>query len=128
MIFVPPLNVDFSNRDRINRRDGIISALSSCAWNRAGDFKFFLLVKIVNKNKLPKSMFRFTSVFLLLFINLATLRNHSIIELRVFRTVNLSKKTPTQVFSCEYCEIFKNTYLEGHLPTAASELLTDERR
>ena len=24
----------------------------------------------------------------------------------------LLKETPTQVFSCEYCEIFKNTYFE----------------
>ena len=30
------------------------------------------------------------------------------------------KKTPTQVFSREYCEIFKNTYFEEHLRTAAS--------
>ena len=28
------------------------------------------------------------------------------------------KETPTQVFSCEYCEIFKNTYFEEHLRTA----------
>ena len=27
----------------------------------------------------------------------------------------LLKKTPKQVFSCEYCEIFKNTYFEEHL-------------
>ena len=32
------------------------------------------------------------------------------------------QETPTQVFSCEYCEIFKKTYLEEHLPTAASVL------
>ena len=31
----------------------------------------------------------------------------------------LLKKTPTQVISCEYCEIFKNTYFEEHLCTAA---------
>ena len=30
------------------------------------------------------------------------------------------KETPTQVFSCEYCEIFKSTYFEKHLRTAAS--------
>ena len=30
------------------------------------------------------------------------------------------KETPTQVFSCEYCKIFKNTYFEEHLRTAAS--------
>ena len=29
------------------------------------------------------------------------------------------KETPRQVFSCKYCEIFKNTYFEEHLRTAA---------
>ena len=29
-------------------------------------------------------------------------------------------KTPTQVFFCEYCEIFKSAYFEQHLETAAS--------
>ena len=33
------------------------------------------------------------------------------------------KEIPTQVLSCEYCEIFKNTYFEEHLLTAASVLL-----
>ena len=32
-------------------------------------------------------------------------------------------KTPTQVFFCEYCGIFKNTYFEEHLPTADSECM-----
>ena len=32
-------------------------------------------------------------------------------------------KRPAQVFSCEYCEIFKNTYFEEHLQMAASILL-----
>ena len=31
-------------------------------------------------------------------------------------------KRPAQVFSCEYCEIFKNTYFEEHLQAAASVL------
>ena len=31
------------------------------------------------------------------------------------------KETPTQVFSCEICEIYKNTYFEEHLRTTASE-------
>ena len=31
------------------------------------------------------------------------------------------KETPALVFSCEYCEIFKNTYFEGHLQMAASD-------
>ena len=32
----------------------------------------------------------------------------------------LIKEARTQVFSCEYCEIFKNTYVEEHLQAAAS--------
>ena len=32
----------------------------------------------------------------------------------------LLKKTPAQVFSCEYCEIFKNTCFEKQLQMAAS--------
>ena len=36
------------------------------------------------------------------------------------KTCNCTKKqTPTQVISCEYCEIFKDTYLEEHLQTTA---------
>ena len=31
-------------------------------------------------------------------------------------------KTPTQTFSCEYCEISKSTYFEEHLHTADSEV------
>ena len=33
------------------------------------------------------------------------------------------KETPMQMFSSEYCEIFKNTYFEEHLLTAASDFL-----
>ena len=42
----------------------------------------------------------------------------------------LLKKTPTQMFSSEYCEIFKNTYFEEYLLTAASdffETATEQR-
>ena len=35
-------------------------------------------------------------------------------------------QTPAQVFSCEYCKIFKNTYFEEHLLTAASDFTTTE--
>ena len=38
------------------------------------------------------------------------------LNLQVF----LKKKTPTQVLSCEICEIFKNTFFEEHLQTTAS--------
>ena len=33
----------------------------------------------------------------------------------------LEKDTQAQVFSCEFCEIFKNTYLTEHLRTTASD-------
>ena len=36
------------------------------------------------------------------------------------KTCNFVKKRlPTPVFSCEYCEIRKNTYFEEHMRTAA---------
>ena len=28
------------------------------------------------------------------------------------------KETPTQMFSCEYCEMFQNTYFKEHVRTA----------
>ena len=34
-----------------------------------------------------------------------------------------TKEAPTQVFSCEYYEIFKNTFFNGALPVAASAVL-----
>ena len=46
-----------------------------------------------------------------------------LIWLQVFRSAVLLKidsKTPTQVFSSEICEIFKNTYSEEYLQTTAS--------
>ena len=33
------------------------------------------------------------------------------------------KENPPQVFSCKYCEIYKNSYFEEHLRTAASALI-----
>ena len=36
--------------------------------------------------------------------------------------IKLQRLTPAQVFPCEYCENFKNTYFEEHLRTAASDL------
>ena len=40
----------------------------------------------------------------------------------LFSTLQLyQKKTPTQLFSCEYCGTFKNTYFEEHLRMRAHE-------
>ena len=33
---------------------------------------------------------------------------------------NFKKETLAQVFSCEFCKIFKNTPLREHIPTTAS--------
>ena len=41
---------------------------------------------------------------------------------RKLQTSNLNTNVfqiPTQMFSSEYCNIFKSTYFEEHLPTAA---------
>ena len=35
------------------------------------------------------------------------------------------KETPKKAFSCEICEIFKNTYFGKHLRTTASEFIRD---
>ena len=37
------------------------------------------------------------------------------------------KETPTLMFSCEYCENFKNTYFEEHLQTTASNFMKNNR-
>ena len=50
-------------------------------------------------------------------------RNTPVSESLINKVVGLhfiKKETPTQVFFCEYCEIFKNTYFEKHLRTTAS--------
>ena len=37
------------------------------------------------------------------------------------KKVILKRETPTQVLSCEFCEIFKNAFFAEHLWTTASE-------
>ena len=41
-------------------------------------------------------------------------------KLQASRPTALLKRTLTQVFSCEYCKVLKNTYFEDNLQTAAS--------
>ena len=38
------------------------------------------------------------------------------------RSATLLKKTLTQVFSCEFCKIFRNTFFTEHLWTTAPKL------
>ena len=49
-----------------------------------------------------------------------------LIKLQALRPATLIKETPTQVFFCEHCEVFKNTYFEKHLQTTASVNATAE--
>ena len=44
-----------------------------------------------------------------------------LLKLQAFRPATLSKRTPTHVFFCEYCKIFKNNFFKQHLQTTASE-------
>ena len=41
-------------------------------------------------------------------------------KLQAFRLQVFKKGIPPQVFSCEVCETFKNTYFEAYLHTTAS--------
>ena len=50
-------------------------------------------------------------------------QSYFLIQLQVWRTAVVLKKTPAQVLSPEYCKIFRNTYFEEHLQMAASTLL-----
>ena len=39
----------------------------------------------------------------------------------------IKNETPAQVFSCEFCKIFKNTYFSGYLQGAASNSIVTDR-
>ena len=44
-------------------------------------------------------------------------RKTPVLESRFDKVAGLSQETLTQVFSCEICKIFKNTYFEEHMQT-----------
>ena len=50
------------------------------------------------------------------------LKNSAIFTGKHFFNKDEGLQTPTQVLFSEYCKIFKSTYLEEHLRTAASEM------
>ena len=43
------------------------------------------------------------------------------LKISQYSGLNYWKETLAQVFSCEYCEIFQNTYFEEHMWTDTSE-------
>ena len=59
----------------------------------------------------------------LFLIKLQTFRPATLLK-RNFNTQLYQKETPTQVFSCEYFKIFRNTYFEEHQQKAASGLFS----
>ena len=60
-----------------------------------------------------------------MFFKIGTLKNFAIFTGKHLWWI-CYKENPTQVFSCEYSKIFKNTYFEEHLRTAASVLIIIE--
>ena len=50
-----------------------------------------------------------------------------LIKLQAFSLTALLKRDSNTDIFCEICEIFKNTYFEGHLRTTASKLLFREK-
>ena len=64
------------------------------------------------------ALVRFRSSHLRCFIKKAVCNNFAIFTISALQLYQ--KETPTLVLSCEHCKIFKNTYFEKHLPTAAS--------
>ena len=59
------------------------------------------------------------------YIKKAVLKNSAVFtekHLQVFSPATFLKETPAQVFSYEYCEMFKKTYFEEYLQTVASSI------
>ena len=48
-----------------------------------------------------------------------------LIKLHAQKGCNFIKKRPQHMFSCEYCEIFKNSFFYRASPVAASEIPLD---
>ena len=56
-----------------------------------------------------------------LFYEKGVLKNFCNIHRKVAELQPYEEETPKRMFSSEYCKIFKNTYFEEHLLTAASD-------
>ena len=56
------------------------------------------------------------------FKNFAKVTGKHLRQSLFFNKVFIKKETPAQVFSCEYCEIFKNTFFIEHLWTTAYKI------
>ena len=74
---------------------------------------------VLCKKGVPKNFAKFTGKHLcqsLFFNKVAGLWPATLLRKRLWhRLATLLKKTPAQVFSCEFCEILKNTFFTEHL-------------
>ena len=83
-------------------------------------FKEQLFIEQFQKQSFPDVLRRFSEEFLKLHKKVLVLEP-LFKKLAGSRTATLLKKTPTKVFSCEVCEIFKNTFFFYRtLPVTAS--------
>ena len=83
--------------------------------------------KILCNNSFRNRLTAITIIYYLHFVSLKyslspnILRKAPVLE-SLFNSLYL-KETPTQVFSCEYCKIFKNSFFHRTTPVAASDYL-----
>ena len=81
-----------------------------------------VLVSLKSTQKQPPEMFYKKAALknFVIFTGKNLCWSHFLIKLQASRPETLLKKDSNTVFSCEYCEIFKSTCFEEHLPPAAS--------
>ena len=98
---------------------------SICLINRKVQLKFLIKIETTWRRELTllycdrtvRSSHRRCSIEKVVFKNSAIPTGNNCAGVFFLKVAGL--KAPTQVFSCEYCEIFKNIYFEKHLRTAA---------
>ena len=82
----------------------------------------------LNDSKIQKKLylcaFAYKNIFIAEAANIH--KNFQIFTGKLCWSLFTKKKTLTQMFFCEYCEIFRNIYFEEHLQTAASVISVKE--
>ena len=103
---------------------GILSSYSCCNCIATDVFGTIMITTFSNKKNAEncKKHHRSRNGRSQMFFKIGVLKNFSIFtgkhlcwslllnKWQTFKSAALLKETPTQLFSCEYCEIFKNTF------------------
>ena len=84
---------------------------SYTGWLKLG----FLILKLCSINTKVVVESCYLKMIFLMFLKVSKNSRESICVGVLFSKNRLIKKNPTQVFSCEFCKIFKNTYFEEPL-------------